>query len=167
MIPYLGFHSYRNHEAAAYGPGLRIGSFFGGRLGELLSMNGELTVDRAKINSPIDLQQWFFRVSFSPLVHLPAGLLEVGLGPKVGIYSVSTNYPDTGTTIPTASSGYSTGLNAGVFAPLSPSAAIGGLLSFDLMWSKRTCALGLGGTAQCGPTTDVGKVLGLTGGALF
>jgi len=167
MLPYLGLHSFQNHEAGAYGPGLRIGSFFGGRVGELLSINGELTIDRTRINSPGDVQQWFFRTSLSPLVHLPAGPVEVGLGPKVGIYSVSTNNSGTGQTIESASSGYSTGLNAGVFAPLSPAMAIAGLLSFDLMWSKRTCASGLGGEDQCGPTTDVGRVLGVTGGVLF
>jgi hypothetical protein len=167
MLPYLGLHSFQNQQAAAYRPGLRIGSFFGVRVSELLSIDGELTIDRAWIKSEIDLEQWFFRASLSPLVHLPAGSAEVALGPKLGIYSVDTNYPDTGTTIESASFGYSTGLNAGVIAPLSPAIAIAGLLSFDLMWSKRTCALSFGGTAQCGSTTDVGKVLGLTGGLLF
>jgi hypothetical protein len=167
MLPYLGLHSFQNHQAAAYGPGLRIGALFGGRVSQLLSINGELTIDRAKINSPIDLEQWFFRASLSPLVHLPAGPVEVALGPKLGIYWVSTNNSGTGTTIESASSGYLTGLNAGALAPLSPSTAIVGLLSFDLLWSRRTCATGFGSEAQCGSTTDVGKVLGLTGGLLF
>jgi hypothetical protein len=35
------------------------------------------------------------------------------------------------------------------------------------MWSKRICLSGFGGTLPCGSTTDVGKVLGLTGGLLF
>jgi hypothetical protein len=167
MLPYVGLHSYQNQEASAYGPGLRIGALFGGRIGDLLSINGEVTLDRANINSVIGLQQWFFRTSLSPLVHLPAGSLEISLGPKLGIYSVSTNYSDTGLTIETASSGYTTGINAGVFVPVSTRTSIGGLLAFDLMWSTRTCALALGGTAQCGSTTDVGKVLGVTGAALF
>jgi hypothetical protein len=167
MLPYVGLHSYQNQEASAYGPGLRIGSLFGGRIGDLVSINGEVTVDRANVHSVLNIQQWFFRTSLSPLVHLPAGRVEVELGPKLGIYSVSTNYSDTGATIETASSGYSTGINAGMFASLSAQTSIGGLLSFDLMWSKRTCALSLGGTATCGSTTDVGKVLGLSGALLF
>jgi hypothetical protein len=167
MLPYLGLHSYVNQEASAYGPGLRIGSLFGGRIGELFSINGELTLDRANVDSVVNIRQWFYRTSLSPLIHLPAGPVEVSLGPKLGIYSVSTNYSDTGATIESASSGYTTGLNAGVFAPLSPRTSIGGLLSFDLMWSNRTCAGSFGGTTQCGSTTDVGNVLGLTGGVLF
>jgi hypothetical protein len=167
MLPYVGLHSYQNQEARYYGPGLRIGSLFGGRIGDLVSINGEVTLDRANINAVINLQQRFFRTSLSPLVHLPAGPLEISLGPKLGIYSVSTNYSDTSLTIETASWGYTTGINAGIFAPVSPRTSIGGLLSFELMWSTRTCALSLGGTAQCGPTTNVGKVLGVTGAVQF
>lgn len=167
MLPYVGFHSFQNQDASSYGPGLRVGSLFGARIGDLVSINGELTFDRANIDSVIGLQQWFFRTSLSPLIHLASGPVELSLGPKLGIYSVSTNYSDTGLTIETASSGYLTGINGGVFAPVSAQTSIGGLVSFDLMWSKRTCALSFGGTAQCGSTTDVGKVFGLSGGVLF
>ena len=167
MLPYVGLHSYQNQDASYYGPGLRVGSLFGGRLGNLVSINGEVTFDRANINAVFPLQQWFFRTSLSPLLHLAAGPVELGLGPKLGIYSVSTSQSDTSLTIKTASSGYSTGINAGVFAALSAQTSIGGLLSFDVMWSTRTCALSLGGTAPCGSTEDVGKVVGLSGGVLF
>jgi hypothetical protein len=61
LLPYLGLHSYQNQEAHAYRPGLRIGSFIGARVSERLSISGELTIDRARIDSPINLEQWFFR----------------------------------------------------------------------------------------------------------
>jgi len=149
-----------------------MGGLFGIRLSDRLSLNAEVTLDRSNLNGPIPIrQQWFFRTSLSPLIHLPAGAFATAIGPRVGLYSVSSDY-DIGTAnVEARDSGFSTGLNAGAFLPLSAQAAIGLLLSFDVMWGRRTCiatgAFQSGAIQQCGPTTDIGKVLGLAAGLLF
>jgi hypothetical protein len=168
-LPYVGLHSFQQKEATAYSPGLRIGGLFGVRLGDRLSLGGEVTFDRSNVSGPAGSPQtWFFRTSVSPLIHLPAGSLEVALGPKLGIYTFTWRYNVAGASVETRDTGYSTGINAGAFTALSPQTSIGLLLSFDVMWSRPTCILDVGVHLQkCGDTTDVAKVLGLTGGVLF
>ncbi len=149
-----------------------MGGLFGIRASDRLSLNVELTLDRSNLNGPIPIrQQWFFRTSLSPLIHLPAGAFATAVGPRVGLYSGRSDY-DVGTAnVELKDSGFSTGINAGAFLPLSAQAAIGLLLSFDVMWGRRTCVpIGTfqsSATQQCGPTTDIGKVLGLAAGLLF
>ncbi len=167
-IPYVGVHSYVQRDA--YGPGLRFGGLLGVRVGDRLSVNGELTYDVSNVSGPITLEQErFFRGSVSPLVHVDARGLELGIGPKVGIYSRRSRYDAGGADLEITGSGYSTGINAGAFVPVSPQVSIGVLLSFEVMWARPDCyATAFGSPVQpCGSTTDVGKLLGLTGGLLF
>jgi hypothetical protein len=167
-IPYVGVHSYVQRDA--YGPGLRFGGLLGVRVGDRLSVNGELTYDVSNVSGPITLEQErFFRGSVSPLVHVDARGLELNIGPKVGLYSRRSRYDAGGADLEVTGSGYTTGLNAGAFVPVSPQVSLGLLLSFEVMWARPDCfADAFGSPVQpCGSTTDVGKLLGLTGGLLF
>jgi len=169
-LPYVGLHSYRQKEASAYGPGLRFGGLFGVRVIDQLSLSAELTVDHSKINQPVYVEQdWYFRVSLSPIVHVRVRSLELALGPKLGFYSVSSTYDAGGARVDVTDSGYATGVNAGVFTAISTELSIGLLLAFDVMWSQGICVAtaGIGIVEKCGPTKDVGEVLGVTAGLLF
>ena len=43
-MPYVGMHSFQHQEASAFGPGLRVGTFIGGRINDICSLNAELIV---------------------------------------------------------------------------------------------------------------------------
>jgi hypothetical protein len=141
----------------------------GVRIGDHLSLNGELTYDVSNVSGPVTLEQErFLRASVSPLIHVDARGMELGIGPKVGLYSRSSRYDAGGADLELTDSGYSTGINAGAFVPMSPQVSIGLLLSFEVMWARPTCfADSLLVEQQCGSTTDAGKLLGLTGALLF
>lgn len=152
----------------AYGPGLRFGGMLGVRIGGHLSLNGELTYDVSNVSGPVTLEERFIRASVSPMIHLDAHGMELAVGPKIGRYSRSSRYNNGNANIDRTDSGYSTGLNAGAFVPVSPQMAIGFLLSFDVMWSLPNCAwIGINFLVQCNSGTNTAKVLGLTGALLF
>jgi hypothetical protein len=44
-MPYLGVNSFQGTNAVNLGPGFRIGTLLGGRIGRSFSINGELTID--------------------------------------------------------------------------------------------------------------------------
>ena len=142
----------------------------GARLGDRFSLNGELTYDVSNVSGPVTLEQErFLRASVSPLIHADARGMELGIGPKVGLYSRRSRYDAGGADLEVTDSGYSTGVNAGAFVPVSAQVSLGLLLSFEVMWARPTCfATAFGSPVQpCGGTTDVGKLFGLAGGLLF
>ncbi|HMF40535.1 MAG TPA: hypothetical protein VKQ32_07570 [Polyangia bacterium] len=168
-LPFLGLHSYQNGGASAYHPGLRIGALLGGRVGDFVSLNGELSIDVSNVPDAPDYQERDFDFAFSPLFELAAGPLEVALGPKVGLFGIETQLPAPALMTSENVIGYLAGINAGLFWPITPRNALGLLASFDLKWIADPKCLTLAGQTQC--TTVAGsarpKVFSLTAAALF
>jgi len=169
---YIGIHSFRGQVGEPFDPGLRLGGLLGVYVNPVASLNGELTIDALNIKSSFIGNASGARValSFSPLFHLPAGNLELVLGPKFGVWAtaISGDYGFGGTSNVSAN-GYLLGLNAGLFARLGRM-SIGGLASFEAGYVSRVCD-DFSGVQQCGDPIgsegDADKILSLTGALLF
>jgi hypothetical protein len=172
FLPFLGVHSYVHEEANAYQPGLRFGAFLGGRTSDLVSLNGEVILDFSNVQG---VQSTFseraYHFVFSPLFDFAAGAVQLVVGPKLGIFVLSYEHLEGDISSSTELTGFSIGLNAGLFLPVSAHTSVGVLLSFDLAGANRSCVLGTGfggGGEYCGsPAAQNPKILGMTGGVLF
>src|SRR4029077_10196945 len=74
-------------------------------------------------------------VAFSPLFHIPSNTLDIVIGPKLCGFAPPISDGSNTETI----SGYLLGVNAGLFAGISPSMAIGGLVSFSIREPTKVC----------------------------
>jgi hypothetical protein len=171
-LPYLGVHSYQNQEASAYDPGARLGVLLGGRVGEVASLNGELSVNRSNVHglpSTTRFEETNVVFAFSPLFHLPAGAVELALGPKLGIFVIERSVSDTGASLHLNVDGYALGANLGFFIPVSPLTSLGVLVSYDLLFADQACQTVASAAETCGSASDSNsfRVLGLTAAALF
>jgi hypothetical protein len=172
-LPYLGAESRPGQSGQSFGVGFLAGALFGARIGARLSLNGELTIDVANVNSapPRTQAAWReFDLALSPLAHLRARRVELVVGPKLGFWQGSYQLTSAGETLDTASArGWVGALNLGVFLPVVQGLSLGGMLSFALKTFDRTCDTPVGQTETCtaSPNRDSEKVLGFTGGALF
>jgi hypothetical protein len=171
IMPFVGIHSYQHAEAFNTDPGLRLGSFVGGRLNDVFSLNGEVRFD---VTNPGDLpagtnvNEYAYSATFSPLIQVPSGGPEFVLGPKVGAVFISQEFSNGTARAHTSAVGVVFGANAGVFVPVSASTSLGVLLSFELAKPVFSCVRDTFGDSTCGtvdPPTSV--VLGLTGAVLF
>lgn len=89
-LPFLGIHSYQHQEASAYAPGLRLGTLLGGRISDVVSLNGELTLDFSNPRAAAaSFQERAFRVAFNPMIEVPAGPVALMFGAKLGAFLVS------------------------------------------------------------------------------
>jgi hypothetical protein len=171
VLPQVGVHSFQNQDAAAYDPGLRFGAIVGGRFGDWLSLDGEMTVDVSNVRAPApgdSVREWAFDLSICSLFQLPAGPLELLLGPKAGYYQVHNETRRMGVTGTLRGTGFSVGINTGVFLPVSPATSVGVLLSFELRMNERVCEKTTG-IEVCTSASDAtaAKVIGVSGAALF
>src|SRR5215831_9048003 len=95
MMPYVGFNSFQGTTGTNDGPGLRLGALAGGHVHEMVTLNGEVTVDFVNpknVQSGTDVTALELDLAFSPLVHLVAvPRLEFVVGPKVGAFFGSQN----------------------------------------------------------------------------
>lgn len=167
-LPFVGLHSYAHADASAYAPGLRVGSLFGGRVGDHWSLNGELMIDFSNVpDASVAFSERAYYFLFSPLYDVAAGPVQLVFGPKLGIFVLRTE--DGGDVVrSTEVQGWSAGLNAGVFVPVFSRMSIGGLLSFDFAGANQGCLAALSPSNTCGsPAAHGAKILGLTGGILF
>ena len=163
-MPYTGVHSYLNSEASAYGPGLRVGAMIGGRVSDVVSLNGELTYDISNVHSPPadGYSETGGDLAFSPMLQLPFNAVEIVLGMKLGLFELHRTLSDG---FVTNGVGYVTGIRAGVFLPVSPRTSFGLLASYDLKWVP-------GARAACPTSPDPcgrgnGQVLSLSAAAVF
>lgn len=148
-LPYPGMHSYQDtNKGVYYDPGLRVGSLIGGRINDRMSLNADLTYDRANGNGVLEnLREDSFAFALSPLWQLPTGPVEIVFGPKAGLYMIQTERRTTPTGLIEESSewGVTFGVNAGLFMPVSAAASIGILLGYELRTAHKVC-LGQQGT---------------------
>ncbi|HEY7374808.1 MAG TPA: hypothetical protein VIF57_21770 [Polyangia bacterium] len=171
-LPYLGIHSYQNQEASAYDPGARFGVLLGGRIGDVASLNGELSINRSNVHgqpSTSRFEETNVVFAFSPLFQLPAGPVELALGPKLGIFVIETSLSDPTVALDQNMEGYVLGANLGLFFPVSPRTSLGVLLSYDLLFADRACQTITNAGETCSSVSDSNsfRMLGLTAAALF
>jgi len=170
-MPYLGLHSYQQQDATAYGPGLRFGTMLGGRVTDLFSLNGELSFDasrRGDVPAGVDYREWALGLTFSPMVQIPAGSVELVLGPKLGLFFINGEQSQAGYTAESSATGYIAGVNSGLFVPVTPTTSLGVLVSFGVMWFENACTRLSGGSEFCqSVSSSTAKILGLTAAALF
>lgn len=173
LLPYIGFHSYQGEGGTNLGPGLRVGGLTGFRLGDLVSLNAELSFDLLRATdlpagdhySEIDLT-----ASFSPLVSFPAGRVELAFGPKLGAWLGSYHQTslvrgDGGGTY----SGLDLGANGAVFVQVGRKLWLGGLASFDVRTYRTSCFTPFRGTEGCTSSTlpSSDKVVALSALLMF
>jgi hypothetical protein len=172
-VPYIGTHSYQSKETLPYFPGFRIGALIGGRVNEQLSLNWELTFDIANIDNPPatpSSSEFAFDFAFSPLVHIPIGPAEIVLGPKLGVFWVSTDVHPAGgyDSESHQGTGILGGITAGTFMAVSSNVSLGVLLSGELRKMEHACAVSTGEVALCDLARDKSaSVIGLTAAAIF
>jgi hypothetical protein len=165
-LPFVGVHSYRNEEARGYGPGLRLGTLLGGRFSDFVSLNAAVMIDFSNPRAaPAALEERAYHLALNPIIDVPAGAVEVIIGFKLGVFFLQTEQASGDIVVASDVTGFSVGLDGGLFVPVSVHTSVGLLLSFDLMGGDSTCVQGSGGGASCSPSTS--NVLGLSGGVLF
>jgi hypothetical protein len=171
-ILYLGVNSFQGKTGDNMGPGFRLGTILGGRITDQISLNGEMTIDFLNLNNDggADITVVEVDLAFSPLFHQPVGSsAEFVIGPKLGFMALSESASSGGQDLGSGTgSGYVLGLNAGLFAAVSPSTSIGGLLSFESRSFSKLCSTEPGFAEQCQTSgLDSDKVLGITGAVMF
>jgi len=172
-VPYLGTHSYQSATARAYFPGFRFGTLIGGRVNEQLSLNWELTFDISNIDTAPaapSSSEFAFDFAFSPLIHIPAGPAEILLGPKLGVFWVSTDVHQNAsyTSQSHQGTGILGGITAGTFMAVSSTVSLGVLLSGEIRKLEHACTVNAGEVALCDlARDDSATIIGLTAAAIF
>jgi len=167
FMPYLGLNVPVGDTSNILSTGFRLGGLMGGMVGPFLSLNGELTIDflnPKNTSSGISVTEVEFDLAFSPLFHLRLPMLEIVVGPKIGIFALSGSMTDnTGYYADTSynGSGVVWGLNSGAFIPIGRM-AIGGLLSYTVR-SYSSCDAT---STDCVSGPD-DKFVSLTGALIF
>lgn len=175
-MPFLGINSYVGSTGNNIGAGLRLGVLMGGHINEMFSANGEFTIDVVNYNNlppGTSVGAADVVLAFSPLAHFPFGNAEFAVGPKLGFRSMAatSSSPALGGDTTATATGFVFGVNAGIFAAVSDSVSLGGLLMAELRSVHQYCETPPGGTEACSTaiasTGDADKVIGLAGAALF
>ncbi len=168
---FLGVNSLQGDSGQHFGPGFRLGTILGGRVNDMFSINGELTLDFLNQNDlpPGDtITEVEIDLAVSPLFHVHAGRLELVVGPKLGVMTDSAQIDVDGTTTTGSGSGVVYGLNAGLFAPVSRAVSLGGLVSFVGRKFNKICTTDTTGVDTC--QTDslpTDKILGIAFAVIF
>lgn len=173
LVPYIGIHSYEGESGASLGPGFRVGGLTGFRLSDLVSINGELTLDLLNPNGlPYgeSYSELATTISLSPLVSFPAGRFELVLGPKLGFWlaSYSQISPSRGDG-DGRYLGFDLGANGAAFLPVGRNLRMGALASFDLRIFRQSCFTPYDGLEGCsaGALPPADKVVALSAVLMF
>jgi len=173
VVPYIGTHTYQSEANGAYFPGFRIGSMVGARVTDALSLNWELTFDISNIDTAPatpSSSEFAFDFAFSPMFHIPAGVAEFLVGPKLGVFWVHTDVRNNSSYIDESHQGTGIlgGITAGTFMNVSSTVALGFLLSGELRKIEHACTVNAGEIALCDLARDgSAAVAGLTAAAIF
>jgi hypothetical protein len=166
-IPYLGINSFSD---AGISTGFRAGALLGGRVAEIFSFNGELTVDKVNLDAPpgASASAYMFQLGISPLFHVDTPNVRFVAGPKVGFVGSTSHISGGGLSADRRGMGWTLGLNLGAFIPLKNTTSLGILLSYATMKPLVVCASSTGVDENCtGDNLRSSEVLGLTLGAFF
>jgi hypothetical protein len=143
FMPYVGFSLPAGDTWAGFNPSPRLGGLLGWHITERLSLNVEVALDYARLDSGprttndaecsegsnfwcdfLHPPRRYVDITFSPLVSFRAG--QIRLGPKIGWFTGKSS--DSGTTV--TFQGLLAGLNAGLFHPYR-GVTLAGLLSVN------------------------------------
>jgi hypothetical protein len=153
-----------------FGVGFRTGVVAGYQLNPSISLNGELLIDVPnQKNAPADQTLALFNIGFSPFFHLPAGPVELVLGPKLGFAVLTREIKYSTSKTEDSLSSYDLGTNFGFFFPLGKSTSIGGMITLDLQSPIESCHKINGGNETCTKDNlgDSQKVFGTMAAMLF
>jgi hypothetical protein len=168
---YIGAQNYLGDSGNGLDTGFRLGALLGGRMSPQFSLNGELTIDVLNpSNSSTNTTFVDLDLALSPLLHVPAGNLELVVGPKLGFRSYAAQTTAVGGTSETTVTGFTAGINAGAFVSLSPGGTqIGGLINLEARTASELCVKQTGFSDVCTSMNmpSASKVLGITGAVLF
>jgi hypothetical protein len=170
ILPYLGLHSLAGKNADNFGLGFRTGIVAGYQLNPSISLNGELLIDVPnQKNASADTTMVVVNMGFSPFFHLPAGPLELLLGPKLGFAVVSRETKFTTSKTKDTQTAFDLGTNFGLFFPLGNKMSIGGLITLDLQSPIERCHTVNEGVETCTKDNlgDADKVVGTMAALLF
>jgi len=175
-MPYLGVATQTGELGARYSSGAIFGALVGGRVNRFLSLNGELRIDALDFRNVPSSQSASgteLDIGFSPLFHGQFATGEFVLGPKLAFFTHQESY--TGFDINNFYTeyhedwtGWSVGLNAGVFFAVSRFMSLGGMVSYTYRMPTEQCMRMEFGSDQC-TTGDYPSinVLGFHAAALF
>jgi hypothetical protein len=172
-LPYIGINSFGGDNAGNIDTGLRIGTFLGGRISDVVSLNGELTFDLMNPEVPADthVTETMAHVTLSPLFHVDAGSLELVIGPKFGFWSLRADVSSTDLSGNLDQRGWTLGVNAGLFFPVGGGPTeLGLLFSYATLEITHACATltYYGSTIhECPDPSGDANVVSLAGAALF
>jgi hypothetical protein len=172
-VAHAGIQSFPEKQSDGAGVGFRAGMLVGRRLGEHVSLGGELIVDVLNLRRLLPdrpLSAYAAELAFSPLYHLalsPAVLL-VG-GPRLGVFGSLGREHVAQVSNDTWGEGVAAGLQLGGFYGVGDQAALGGLVSLGFRKYLRVCSEPYGASGRCF-TEGLGDGvvnIGLTAAALF
>ena len=169
-IPYLGINSFSGDGANGISTGLRLGALLGGRVSDIFSFNGELTLDKVNADAPpgASASAYMFQLAISPLFHVDTPSVRFVAGPKMGFWGDTGHTSGGGFSADRRGLGWTLGLNLGVFIPVKNTTSLGLMLSYATLRPLVACASSTGVDENCtGDNLQSLQVLGLTLGALF
>jgi hypothetical protein len=175
-MPYLGVATQTGELGRRYSSGAIFGALIGGRLNQAFSLNGELRIDTLDFRNVPSTQAASgseLDIGFSPLFHAQFASGEFLIGPKLAFFTHQESY--TGfdingfyTEYHEDWTGWSTGVNAGVFFAVSRVMSLGGMVSYSLRLPTEVCTRTDFSVEDCqsGDYPSV-NVLGFHAAALF
>jgi len=170
-VLYAGVHALSGDGMTATEPGLRLGALLGGRATDIVSANGEITVDVFNFDTSIagSRSGSMLQMTFSPLFHAATASADIVLGPKLGAWALSTRGSAAGTSTSVEAEGWTLGANVGVFFPVGQgSTALGLLFSFADLHVSDACRTVTGAAQQCAGVMDGDfNILSLTFAAML
>jgi len=140
----------------------------GFRFEEVVSINGELTLDSVELrNLPVGerLSEIDLSATISPLFSVIDGKLELAFGPKLGLWLGSYNQSSLSRGDGSGTfSGWDLGANVAGVAQVGRHLWLGGLASFDLRIFRNSCFRPTAGIEGCtsGDLPPADKVLALS-----
>ena len=155
FLPYIGFHSFLGNNAQGLDAGFHLGGMMGFRIGDFVSLNGELSLDVLNPNNTgagNSYSETDFTLTFSPMIHIPAGNVELAFGPKLGLWGGVYNQSNAFADGDGSYSGVDLGSNFGVFFQVGRHVWLGGILSFDSRSYSQNCFTPTGGSQGCTST---------------
>ena len=176
-MPYLGVATQTGEQGQRYSSGGIFGAIVGGRLNRAFSLNGELRLDSLdfrNVPSTTAASGTELDIGFSPLFHAQFATGEFLIGPKLSFFTHQESY--TGfdingfyTEYHEDWTGWSVGVNTGLFFAVSRFMSLGGMVSYTLRMPTEVCTRMDFSTIEDCQSGDypAANVLGFHAAALF
>ena len=92
-VLYAGVHALSGAGTSGTDPGLRLGAILGGRATEVVSANGEITIDIFNFNTSPggSASGAMVQMTLSPLFHAATASADIVIGPKLGAWALTSH----------------------------------------------------------------------------